>query len=313
MPRKVLIDCDPGIDDAVAVCLALFDPRIEVVAITATAGNVDAHQATSNVITLLDQLDPPKWPRIGAATVNDLVPRADGRHIHGDDGLGDVGLVGTELHNEHAAEKVIAEALREYPGEVTIIAIGPLTNVARALQREQDLAPMIDQIIMMGGSVAGIGNISPAAEFNMYCDPEAARVVFRSPTTKTLIPLDVTRRVTMNLDFVAELPGEGTRAGRLMHKIIPTLFRSYHRELGEEGIHLHDALAVLYAVHPEYFQSIEMAGDVEVNGELTRGATIFDQRPRREWRSNMEVAMGVDDAAISNCIVRGLRYAGQNT
>ena len=313
MSKKVLIDCDPGIDDAVAVCLALFDPRLEVVGITATAGNVDGHQATSNVITLLDQLDPPKWPRIGAAPLNDRVPIADGRHIHGQDGLGDAGLVGTELHNQHPAEKVIAEALREYPGEVTIIAIGPLTNVARALQREQELAPMVDHIIMMGGSIQGIGNVTAAAEFNMYRDAEAARFVFRSPTTKTLIPLDVTRRVTMNFDFVNKLPNETTRAGSLMHKIIPAMFRSYHRTLGEEGIHLHDALAVLYAVHPEYFETAEMAGDVEVIGELTRGATVFDQRSRREWRNNMEVTIAIDEAAITDCIIRGLRYAGQKT
>lgn len=313
MPKKVLIDCDPGLDDAVALCLALFDPRLEVVAITATAGNIDAHQATTNVITLLDQLDPPKWPRIGAASVSDQVPSADARHIHGNDGLGDVGLVGTELHNQHPAEKVIAEALREHPGEVSIIAIGPLTNVARALQREQDLAPLIDQIIMMGGSVEGVGNVSAVSEFNMFCDPEAARFVFRSPTTKTLIPLDVTRRVVMNLDFVQELPSENSRAGRLMHKLVPALFRSHHRELGEEGILLHDAIAVLYAVHPELFETLEMAGDVEVAGELTRGATVFDRRNRREWRNNMEVAVSVDETAIADCIVRGLRYAGQNT
>ena len=150
------IDCDPGIDDAVAISLALFDPRLEVVGITATAGNVDGHQATSNVMTLLDQLDPPKWPRIGAAIISDKVPAADARHIHGEDGLGDAGLVGTELHNQRSADKVIADAVRESPGEVTIVALGPLTNVAVALQREKELASMIDQIIMIGGSVEGV-------------------------------------------------------------------------------------------------------------------------------------------------------------
>jgi len=311
MTRKVLIDCDPGIDDTVALCLALFDPRLEVVAITATAGNVDGHQATTNVTTLLDQLDPPKWPRVGAAVVSDRVPAADARHIHGEDGLGDVGLVGTELHNQRTADKVIADALHESPGKVTIIALGPLTNIARVLQREQDLAGMIDRIIMMGGSVDGIGNITPAAEFNIYCDPEAARIVFQSPTTKTLIPLDVTNRVSFDLDFVDELPSATTRVGSLMRKVVPQLFRSYRQHLGQEGIHLHDALAVLYSVHPELFETVEMAGDVETSGDVGRGATVFGRRPRREWRSNMEVATSVDEAAIRDCIVRGLRFAGQ--
>ena len=313
MSKKILIDCDPGIDDAVAISLALFDPRLEVVGITATAGNVDGHQATSNVMTLLDQLDPPKWPRIGAAIISDKVPAADARHIHGEDGLGDAGLVGTELHNQRSADKVIADAIRESPGEVTIVALGPLTNVAVALQREKELASMIDQIIMIGGSVEGVGNITPAAEFNMYCDPDAARVVFASPTTKTLIPLDVTQRVAISLDFVNELPSATTRVGQLMRKIIPFLFRACRQELGQERIYLHDALGVLYVVHPELFQTKEMAGDVESSGRLTRGATVFDRRVRPAWRTNMEVAVGIDETAILDCIVRGLRFAGQQT
>lgn len=313
MVKKILIDCDPGIDDAVAICLALFDPRIEVVAITATAGNVDGHQATSNVLTILDQLDPPKWPRVGAAIVSDSVPAADARHIHGEDGLGDAGLPGAELHNQRPAEKVISDVVHEFPGEVTIVALGPLSNIARAIQREQELTSMIGQIIMIGGSIENIGNISAAAEFNMFCDPEAARVVFASPTTKTLIPLDVTQRVMMTYDLVSELPDAETRAGSLMHKIVPHLFRSCRRELGQEGVYLHDALGVLYVVHPELFATREMAGDVETRGEITRGATVFDRRSRPTWRNNMDVATAVDHAAISDCIIRGLRYAGQNT
>ena len=313
MAKKILIDCDPGIDDAVALCLALFDPRIEVVGITATAGNVDGHQATSNVITILDQLDPPKWPRIGAATINDRVPDADGRHLHGEDGLADTGLPATELANQRPAEKVISDAVHESPGEVSIVALGPLTNIALALQREKELASQIDQIVMVGGSVDGVGNITAAAEFNMFCDPVAARFVFSSPTTKTLIPLDVTRKVTMTYNLVGELPEPSTRAGALMHKIVPFLFRSCRRAFGQEGIHLHDALGVLFMVHPELFATEEMSGDVETSGEITRGATIFDRRNRAQHRTNMEVATNVDAAAISDCIVRGLRYAGQNT
>ena len=313
MPKKILIDCDPGIDDAVALCLALFDPRVEVVGITATSGNIDAHQATSNVISLLDQLDPPKWPRVGAANVSDRVPEANARHIHGEDGLGDVGLVGTELHNQRPAEKVISDALRESPGDITILALGPLTNIARTLQKEQDLAQLIDQIVMVGGSINGIGNIRPCAEFNMFCDPEAARFVFRSPLTKTLIPLEVTTEVAMTLDFVEQLPSSTTRAGSLMRKIIPRLFQTCRHHLGQEVIHIHDAIGLLYCLNPELFKTEEMAGNVETTGEFTRGATVFDRRNRPEWRINMEVATSIDASAAQDCIVRGLKYAGQNT
>ena len=313
MPRKVIIDCDPGIDDAIALALALFDPRLEVVAITATAGNVDAHQATSNVITLLDQLDPPKWPQIGAAPIIDRVPTADARHLHGDDGLGDVGLVGTELHNQRPAEKVISDMLHESPGDVSIVCLGPLTNVACALQCEQDLAQMVDRIIMVGGTVNGIGNIQPASEFNFYCDPEAARIVFHSATTKTLIPLDVTSKVTVAMDFVDELPSATTRVGALMRKLVPKYFQLCRKSLGQECVHLHDAVGLFYSIQPELFETEDMAGDVETRGELTQGATVFDRRDRPEWRNNMEVAVGVDEAEVLNCITRGLKFAGQNT
>lgn len=313
MTRKLLIDCDPGIDDAIAVCLALFDPRLEVVGITATAGNVDAHQATSNVIALLDRIDPPKWPRVGAATVSDRVPVADARHVHGEDGLGDVGFVGTELHNQRPAEKVISDVLHEFPGDVTILALGPLTNVALALQREQQLAERIDRIIMMGGSVHAGGNVRPGVEFNFFCDPEAARFVFQSPTTKTLIPLDVTTQVGLAFDFVETLPDENTRVGAIMRSIVPKYFQLCRQNLGQEVVYLHDAVALQYCLHPELFETQEMAGDVETSGELTRGATVFDRRERREWRTNMEVAIGVDAPAIVDCLARGLKFAGQET
>ncbi len=313
MTRKVLIDCDPGIDDAVALCIALFDPRLDVLGITATAGNVDAHQATRNVQTVIEHLDPPRWPRVGAATVNGHVPMVDARHIHGEDGLGNSGLVVSELHHPRPADKVIADVLRDAPNEVTIIALGPLTNIARAIQRDPELTTLLDRIIMVGGSSLGVGNITAAAEFNMYCDPEAARTVFRSRTTKTLIPLEVTSRISMTFDFVNQLPHVATRAGALMRKIIPFLFRTHHEELGLEGIHLHDVLGVLAAVQPELFETEELAGDVETSGELTRGATVFDRRPRRDWRNNMEVALEVDESAIVDCILRGLKYAGEKT
>ena len=117
----------------------------------------------------------------------------------------------------------------------------------------------------------------------------------------------------MTFELVDQLPLESTRAGGLMRKIVPFLFRSYRRELGLEGIHLHDALGIIAAVQPELFETEELAGDVETSGELTRGATIFDRRTRRDWRNNMEVAVDVDESAIVDCILRGLKYAGQNT
>lgn len=313
MPRKVIIDCDPGIDDAVALCIALFDPRLEVVAVTATEGSVAAEQTTRNVQVVVEQLDPPRFPRIGAAQIASGIPAADAHHINGEDGLGNFGFRVSELHHSHPSDKIICDAVRADPEEVTIIALGPLTNIASAFHRDPELPGLVDQIIMVGGSVNGIGNVSPVAEFNIYCDPDGARAVFRSLTTKTLIPLDVTSQVVFSLDFVDQIPDETTRAGAFLRRIIPHMFRSYRHELGLEGIFLHDAVALTAALNPELFETREMAGDVETRGELTIGSTIFDRRPVPSWRPNMDVATGIDVAAVTDCIIRGLKLAGSQS
>ena len=312
MPRKVILDCDPGIDDAVAICMALFDPRLEVVAITATAGTVDAHQSSRNVQTILEMLDPPRWPRLGVA--RDVGPASvDSRDIHGEDGLGNLGARISELHHPHPADKVIVDAIRNYPGEVTVVALGPLTNVSRALSLDPDLASEIDQIVISGGSVTAVGNVTPVADFNFFCDPPSARHVLKSPITKTLVPLDLAREVVLSLDFLDRLPEETSRAGDFLRRVIPYLFRSYRQQLGLERIHLSDAVTLSICLHPELFETVEMAGDVEVAGELTAGMTVFDKRPRTEWRNNMDVAVSGDVAEIRESILRGLRFAAQET
>lgn len=307
--RKVIIDCDPGIDDAVALCLALFEPRLEVVAVTATEGNVAADQASRNVQAIIDQLDPPRLPRIGVATAADNAPAIDSRHMHGSDGLGNCGFEVSQLHHQHPSEKIICDEVRAAPGLVTIVALGPLTNIARAFQRDPGLPAMVGRIIMMGGSITGIGNITPAAEYNMHYDPISARTVFRSPTTKTLIPLDVTRQVTLTMSVFDELPNPDGRIGSLLHRMLRFSFRAHHQQLGQEGIHLHDAVALLAAVQEELFETEEMTGDVETFGEITTGMTVFDRRANPDRRPNMEVATDVHVAAVRDCLVRGLAKA----
>lgn len=311
--RKVIIDCDPGIDDAVALCLALFDPRLNVVAVTASEGNVSADQASRNVQVIIDQFDPPRLPRLGVATPADNAPAVDSRHMHGNDGLGNCGFEISQLHHQHPSEKIICDAVRADPGNVTIVALGPLTNVARAFQRDPALPGLVDRIIMMGGSIAGVGNVTPAAEYNMHYDPVSAQAVFRSPTTKTLIPLDVTRQVTFTMSIIDELPSPDNRIGGLLHRMLRFSFRAHHEELGLEGIHLHDAVALLAAVQPELFETEEMTGEVETFGEITTGATIFDRRTNPDRRPNMEVAVDVDAAAVRDCVVRGLTRAASRS
>ncbi len=313
MPKKVILDIDPGIDDAMALCMGLFDPRLEVVAITAVGGNVAPALATRNVQAILEQLDPPRLPRIGAASAPDEGLPVDARHLYGVDGLGDTGLAVAELRSQHPSEKIICDEVRAAPEEVTIIALGPLTNIARAFHRDPDLPSLVGRIVMMGGTVSGPGNITPAAEFNIYCDPQSARAVFRSRTTKTLVSLDVTNRVVLTFDFLKQLPDEATRVGRLLRRIVPPAFRAFRQESGLEGIHVHDCVALLAATDPELFETQEMAGDVEIRGDLTLGATVFDRRRVPAWRCNMEVAVDLDPAQIAQQIVRSLEQAGKAT
>ncbi len=309
MTRKVIIDCDPGIDDAVALSLALFDPRLEVVAVTAAAGNVSADQASRNVQAVIEQLDPPRYPRLGAATAPDFSPGNDARHMHGEDGLGNSGFVLSRLHHQHPSEKVICDAVRADPNLVTILCLGPLTNLARAFSRDPDVVTMVDRIVMMGGAVDGIGNVTPAAEFNVHFDPISAQSVFQAPVTKTLIPLDVTRQVAFTLGFIDQLPPEATRVGGFLRKILPFIYRAYHQRLGQESVHLHDAIALMSVVQPDLFEMQAMAGDVEIRGELTIGATVFDRRPVPAWRPNMDVAIGTDAGAVISGIRRVLNAA----
>ena len=161
----------------------------------------------------------------------------------------------------------------------------------------------------MGGAVKGPGNITPAAEFNMFCDPVAAREVFRSRTTKTLVPLDVTNQVVMTYDLLDQLPAETTNAGRFLRHVLPFAFRSHRQLLGLEGMLLHDPVAIVAALNSSTVTTERLAGDVETQGELTLGATIFDRRHAPEWRANMDVATGVDAAAVIDAVMRGLHQA----
>jgi inosine-uridine nucleoside N-ribohydrolase len=312
MAKKVILDVDPGIDDAVAIALALFDPRLEVVAITATGGNVSPAQATRNVQTIIELLDPPRWPRIGTAPEDNPLP-ADGRLLHGNNGLGNVDFPYAELANVHPAEKVLCDEVRAAPEDVTVICLGPLTNIARAMQRDTEWTSLVGRLVISGGSLGVPGRNSPVADFNVYCDPMSARKVIKSPLTKTLVPLDVSGELTFTFDFLDQLPSESTRAGSLLRLLLPFAFRAQRQVLGQEHINLHDVVAIVAATNPELFEMEMFGADVETEGELTTGMVVFDRRKPalREWRPNVEVALRADITAVRDCVLRGLEQAGK--
>ena len=193
---------------------------------------------------------------------------------------------------------------------MTIICLGPLTNVAGAFRRDPTLPGQIGQMVIMGGELAG-GNVTQAAEFNIYCDPQSARDVFRQPSTMTLIPLDVTSQVVMTFSDLDKLPSETTKAGKLLRKILPFAFRTHRQEFGLEGMYLHDTVGLVAAIHPELFTTERMAADVETQGELTSGETVFDRRPVPQWRHNLYVATKVDTAAVMDVVIRGIADAAR--
>jgi purine nucleosidase len=245
----LIIDCDPGIDDAVALTLALFDPRVEVLAVTTVAGNVPADQATANAQAIVSFLDPPRLPRLGAASAEPLLlPRP--ASVHGPDGLGGLELPRVPLHGGHASEKVIWETIKAHPREVTILALGPLTNLSRVLQRDPGIAELIGAIVACGGTVHAAGNATAVADFNFSCDPAAARHVVREPVTKTLVPLETTSQVVYEFDLLDRLPRDFTRAGKILRPMLGHAFRAQRQLLGSEGIRPHSGVRGRHTVAP---------------------------------------------------------------
>ncbi len=310
MPKPVLIDTDPGVDDALALILAFRSPELSVEAITTVAGNVPVHQATRNVFTLLDLLKPTPRPLVGQGAERPLQKAPmTATHVHGDDGLGDLSRFknpdGTPRYPEPLvpadlpdAKSVILETIERFPGELTIIALGPLTNLATAILGARQTMRKVHEVVIMGGAIAVPGNVTPAAEFNIASDPHAARLVFAAGLPVRLIPLDVTRQVRLTRahlqekiyplkEPVAQFVGDCTAKPLLLA-----------RELeGEEVVILHDPLAVGAAIDPSLVRSRALSVQVETSGEFTEGMTLADLRPIRDDRKkapNLRAAMEVE-------------------
>lgn len=312
MPRKVIVDCDMGTDDAVALCMTLFDPRLEVLAVTATEGCVTADQANNNLQAILSELDPDRYPRLGMAKSADDAPAVDTRYLFGEDGLGNAGFESSHRQRALTSDKIIIDTVRAYPDQVTILCLGPLTNLARAFRRDPMLASQVDQVVIMGGSLS-CGNITPCSEFNFYFDPASAREVLKSRTTKTLIPLDITQQVTFGLEMMDELPKYESRIGYFLRQILPHTFRTYRQQLGKESITLNDAVGALALLEPELFKYLNIGCDVETEGELTRGFLIADRRVQPELRPNVNIAVEVRAEQVRQYIVDQLTTAGHAT
>jgi inosine-uridine nucleoside N-ribohydrolase len=307
MARKVILVTDPGIDSAFAVALALNDPDLEVLGLAATAGNIAAEQATQNIHILVAQIDPPRWPRLGAAPPVEY--DVDGLKLHGPGGLGGTSFPCAELHHVHSSDRLICDLVRQYPKETTIVVMGPLTALARALDRDVELPALVERIICMGGSWHEPGNATPAAEFHFYCDPAGARQVLNCGAPITLVPLDVSRKLVLSPTDLLQLPAPESQTCRFLRQIVPFGIRATAGIYGIEGFHLKDVLAVAALVLPGALSVKPFAVDVETRGELTRGMSIVDARWGSTQRSNVDLAVGVDTEAVRKYMERILCMA----
>jgi inosine-uridine nucleoside N-ribohydrolase len=308
MANKVIIICDPGIDGAFAVALALFDPDLDVIALAATAGNVPAEQATQNVHILVEQLDPPRWPRLGAALPVEY--EVDGTRLHGAKGLGNTSFPCAQLHHPHPSDKLIVDLVKQNPKEITVVCLGPLTVLARALDREPELPALIKRLVCVGGTWHETGNAGPVSDFHFFCDPLAARQVLHAGMTPTLIPLDVCRKILFAPTDLLGLPELPSRTGQFLRHILPFGIAATANLYGIEGFHLKDVPGIIAVALPEALRTRSLTVDVELRGELTRGMSVIDQRPWRTASPNAHLAVEVDVQAVRTYIDRILKRAG---
>jgi inosine-uridine nucleoside N-ribohydrolase len=307
MPRKVLLIADPGIDTAFAVALALNDPNLDVIGILPTAGNVSAEQATANVHTLIDVVDPPKWPKLASA----LPARydTDGQALHGPGGLGGVSFPSATRHTLHSADKVLCELAHEHPRQVTVINLGPLTTLATALDRDPTLPAVLDQTVIIGGCWREAGNAGPVAEFHIHLDPEAAKRTFAAELNPLLITLDTTRKLMFSPSDLLELPNPDSRTCQFLRQIVPFGIRASSNLYGIEGFHLKDVLGTVAVAVAGCVSSEPHFVDVETRGDLTRGMTVIDSRPSPAAGPNARVATGVAVPEVRAYIERTLKAA----
>jgi inosine-uridine nucleoside N-ribohydrolase len=287
----VLLDCDPGHDDAIALLLALASPEIELLGVTTVAGNQTLEKTTANAIRVLDFVGRDDMPVARGADRPLVREPFVAAYVHGE-----TGLDGPDLPPPQRAplEQHAVDFLAEHAAGATLVAVGPLTNVALLLARYPDARP--ERIVLMGGSI-GLGNVTPAAEFNIWADPEAAAQVFASGLDVTMIGLDVTHEALLGDADAERLRGSG-RTGRMVAELYDFFHRFHAETYGFSGSPIHDAVAVAYVFRPELVQTEHRHVAIESDSELTRGRTVVDLWRRTGNEPNAHVGIGIDGRAF---------------
>jgi purine nucleosidase len=278
MARKIIIDTDPGQDDAVAILLALASPELEVLGITCVAGNVPLTLTALNarkVCELAGRADMRVFAGCDRPMARDLVTA---EYVHGKTGLDGIELPEPRmaLDEQHAVDFLIETLRAEPEGAVTLCPLGPLTNIATAMERAPDIVPKIAEIVLMGGAYFEVGNVTPAAEFNIYVDPQAADIVFKSGVPLVVMPLDVTHKVLTTRPRIETLRALGTRVGHAVASWTDFFERYDMAKYGSQGAPLHDPCVIAYLLQPGLFSGRHVNVEIETGSELTLGMTVAD-------------------------------------
>jgi len=278
-PRKIIIDTDPGQDDAVAILLALASPaEIAVLGITAVAGNVPLPLTEKNTRIVCELAGRPDVKVFAGCDAPLSRPLVTAEHVHGKTGLDGPQMADPTmpLQDQHAVDFII-QTLREEPaGTVTLVPVGPLTNIATAFQRAPDIIPRVQEIVLMGGAYFEVGNITPAAEFNIYVDPEAAKIVFDAGVPLVVMPLDVTHKALTTKSRIDAFRAMGTKVGDMVAAWTDFFERFDMEKYGSEGAPLHDPCTIAYLINPALFSGRQINVEIETSSELTLGMTVAD-------------------------------------
>jgi purine nucleosidase len=276
--QKIIIDTDPGQDDAVAILLALASDELEVLGITAVAGNVSLAQTQLNarkIIELAGRPDIPVFAGCDRPLSRDLVTA---EHVHGKTGLDGIELPepAIQLQPEHAVDFIIRTLREEEAETVILVPCGPLTNIAEAFRRAPDIIERVQQIVLMGGAYFEVGNITPAAEFNIYVDPEAASEVFASGIPLVVLPLDVTHSALTSVDWVKHMAAMPNRCGPAVAGWTDFFERFDKEKYGSLGAPLHDPCTIAWILRPDLFKGRHINVEIETEGRFTTGMTVAD-------------------------------------
>jgi inosine-uridine nucleoside N-ribohydrolase len=304
--RRIILDTDPGVDDAIAIFLALRSQELQVEAITAVSGNVPLALTLPNALRLVEITGRTDIP-VASGAATPLVRRlVTAKYAHGNNGLGGVEFPESRLKPvSETAVELMCRMIHENPGEISIVAVGPLTNVATALISDPSLGPKIQSIVVMGGSLTG-GNITPAAEFNFYVDPEAARIVFDSGVPLTMVGLNVTNRVQMHDEQIRVLEAAQNPVSQAAGKIMRATLDRWMKERQLTGFGMHDPVTVAYLIDPTILTLKDYYVQVETSGELTAGESVaYSRAPRTSPAMNTGLpAAGTVEAEFKpNCKV----------